>query len=61
MKLIFLVVWGSMGYALKGERFVGVLEGTIGTTQCFGIVEVGSFMFNVVYLERKERNELLRS
>jgi hypothetical protein len=47
-----------MGYASKGERFVGELEGTIGTTQCFGIGEVGFFMFNVVYLERKERKEV---
>jgi len=31
MELAFLVVWGCMGYALKGERFVGELERTIGT------------------------------
>jgi hypothetical protein len=32
MELAFLVVWGCMDYASKGERFVGGLEGTIGTT-----------------------------
>ena len=43
-----------MGYASKGERFVGELEGTTGTAYGFGIVEVGSFMFTVMYLEIKE-------
>jgi hypothetical protein len=32
MELTFSVVWGCMGYASKGERFVGELEGAIGTT-----------------------------
>jgi hypothetical protein len=43
-----------MGYASKGERVVGEFESTIGTPYCFGSVEVGSFVFNVVYLERIE-------
>jgi hypothetical protein len=30
MELAFLVVWGCMGYASKGEIFVDELEGTIG-------------------------------
>jgi len=30
------------------------LERTIRTPYCFGSVEVGSFVFNVVYLERAE-------
>jgi hypothetical protein len=41
-----------------GKRFVGELERTIGTMYGVGIVEIGSFMFTVVYLERKERKEL---
>ena len=54
----FPVVWCCMGYALKGGRVVGELEGTIEILYCFGNVEVGSFMFNVVYLERAEHKEL---
>jgi hypothetical protein len=46
-----------MGYASKGERVVGEFESTIGTPYCFGSVEVGSFVFNVVYLERIECKE----
>jgi hypothetical protein len=58
MELTFLTIWGCMGYASKGERFVGELMGTIGTMQCFKIVEIGSFMSNVMYLEKKECKEL---
>jgi hypothetical protein len=58
MELAFPVVWCCRGYALKGERVVGKLEGTIKTLYCFGNVEVGSFVFNVVYLERVENKEL---
>jgi hypothetical protein len=43
-----------MGYASKGDRIVRELERTIRTLYCFGSVEVGSFVFNVVYLERME-------
>jgi hypothetical protein len=31
MELAFSVVWGCMGFALKGGRFFGELERTIGT------------------------------
>jgi hypothetical protein len=31
MEFAFLVVWGYMDYASKGERVVGELEGTIWT------------------------------
>jgi hypothetical protein len=55
MELAFSAAKSCMSYASKGERFVAKLEGTIGTTLCFGIVGV---VFNVVYLERKECNEL---
>jgi hypothetical protein len=58
MELAFSVVWGCMGCASKGERFVGELKGTTGAWYGFEIVEVGSFMFIGVYLERKELNEL---
>jgi len=61
MELAFPVVWCCRGYALKGERVVGKLEGTIKTLYCFGNVEVGSFVFNVVYLERVENKEIRRS
>jgi hypothetical protein len=47
-----------MGYASKGERVVGELVGTIGTLYFFENVEVGSFVFNVVYLMRAKRKEL---
>ena len=47
-----------MGYASKGEKVVGKLKRTIGTPFCFGIVEVGFFAFNVVFLERVEHKEL---
>jgi hypothetical protein len=47
-----------MGNALKGERVVSKLEGIIGTLYCFGNVKVGSFVFNVVYLERVNCKEL---
>jgi hypothetical protein len=50
-------VWCCIGYSSTGER-VGELERTIGTPCCFESVEVGSFVFNVVYLERAERKEL---
>jgi hypothetical protein len=47
-----------MSYVLKGERIVGELERTNGTIFCFGNVEVGSFVFNVVYLETAKCKEL---
>jgi hypothetical protein len=50
----FSAVSCCMGYAMKGERVVGELEGTIGTPYYFKNVLVGSFVFNVVYLERGE-------
>jgi hypothetical protein len=49
MEFTFPVIWCCMGYASKGEKIVGELEETIGTLYCFGNVEVGSFVFNVVY------------
>jgi hypothetical protein len=57
-EVLFPVVWCCMGYASKGEEVVGELERTIGTPFCFGIVEVGFFAFNVVFLERMEHKEL---
>jgi hypothetical protein len=47
-----------MDYPSKGERVVGELKKTIGTPYCIGSMEVGSFVFNVVYLERVECKEL---
>jgi hypothetical protein len=48
MEFAFPVVWCCMGYDLKYERVVGELEMTIGTPYCFGSVEVGFFVSNVV-------------
>jgi hypothetical protein len=57
MELAFPVVWCCRGYALKGERVVGKLEGTIKTLYCFGNVEVGSFVFMwCIWREWKIRN-----
>jgi hypothetical protein len=50
----FLVVWCCLVYALKCERVVGELEGIIGKLYCIENMEVGSFLFNVVSLERAE-------
>jgi hypothetical protein len=58
MEFASTVVWCCMGYASKGERVVGELVGTIGTLYFFENVEVGSFVFNVVYLMRAKRKEL---
>jgi len=48
MDFAFPVVWCFMGYVSKGERVVGEFERAIGTSNCFGSVEVGSFVVNVV-------------
>jgi hypothetical protein len=54
----FQVVWCCMGYTSKGERVIGELEGTIGKPYFFENVEVGSFVCNVVSLERPKCEEL---
>jgi hypothetical protein len=46
------------GLSLKGKRVVGELKKTTGTPYCIGSMEVGLFVFNVVYLERVECKEL---
>ena len=56
-RVCFSVVLACMDYALKGEIVVGKLERTIGTPYCFESVEVDSFVFNVVYLERAKCKE----
>jgi hypothetical protein len=58
MKFAFPVVWCCMGYASEGERVVGELEMTKGTPYCFENVEIGTFVFNMVYLERAKCKEL---
>jgi hypothetical protein len=47
-----------LGYASKGEQGGGVLEGTIGKPYYLENIEVGSFVLNVVSLERTKYNEL---
>jgi hypothetical protein len=54
MEFVFTVVWCFMDYASKGERVVVEFEKTIRTPNCFGNMEVSSFVFNVMYLKRAE-------
>jgi len=60
MDFAFPVVWCFMGYVSKGERVVGEFERAIGTSNCFGSVEVGSFVVNVVCMVWAERKKLWR-
>ena len=53
MEFAFLVV-----RCYIGERIVGELETTIRTLYCFGSVEVSSFVFHVMYLERAKPKKL---
>jgi hypothetical protein len=57
MEFAFPDVWYCRSYASEGER-VGELERTKRTLECFESVEVGSIVFNVVYLETAERKKL---
>jgi hypothetical protein len=41
MELAFSFVWGCMGYALKGERFVGELKGQLGQCKVLELWRLG--------------------
>jgi hypothetical protein len=47
-----------LSYASKDEQVVDELEGTIEKPYCFENMEVGSFVLNVVSLEKTKCKEL---
>jgi hypothetical protein len=50
--------WCFVGYALKGERVVGKLEGTVGQPHGVALMKDGSIVFDVVSLTRSECTHL---
>jgi hypothetical protein len=54
----FSVIWCCLSYASKDEQVVDELEGTIEKPYCFENMEVGSFVLNVVSLEKTKCKEL---
>jgi hypothetical protein len=54
VKRVVVAFWCCVGYALKGERVVGELDGTNGQPYVSADLENGFIVFDVVYMEETE-------